>query len=72
MQRNLLCAPASGLAALKSGKDMSVAKTHLDRALRVLGLTHGDKHKVTENARQTAALVAQLMSSQQLVKPVSS
>jgi len=50
----------SGLAALKS-KDFGAAKGNLDKAVKILGVTHGRNHSVTANAKQTLELVGQLL-----------
>mmetsp|Transcript_76602 Transcript_76602/g.112212 ORF Transcript_76602/g.112212 Transcript_76602/m.112212 type:complete len:216 (+) Transcript_76602:25-672(+) len=50
----------AGLACLKSGKNMETARAHLDKAVKILGITHGKFHHVTNSAKETLALVSQL------------
>jgi hypothetical protein len=55
----------AGLAALKT-RDLPAAKAQLDRAVKILGVTHGKQHAVTSEANQTLQLVAQILGDGEL------
>ena len=40
---------------------MTTAKVHLDRAVKILRVTHGKTHSVTNKARETLTLVARAL-----------
>lgn len=52
----------AGLAALKQpNKDLATSQAMLQKAVKVLSITHGDAHVVTRGAAETLCLVNQLL-----------
>ena len=52
----------AGLAALKQPeKDLATSQSMLQKAVRILGVTHGEAHEVTTSATETLGLVSQLL-----------